>query len=64
MEHLIINLKENLITRKMIEMNKVKALNKEVERDLILISSGRIFELDFLIKSLNEMIQYVKSTKS
>lgn len=64
MEHLVINLKENLIHRKVNEMNKVKTLNKEVDRDLILISSGKIFELDFLIKSLNDMIQYFNSTKS
>lgn len=64
MEHLVINLKENLIHRKINEMNKVKTLNKEVDRDLILISSGKIFELDFLIESLNDMIQYFNSTKS
>lgn len=64
MEHLVINLKENLIHRKLNEMNKVKTLNKDVDRDLILISSGKIFELDFLIKSLNDMIQYFNSTKS
>lgn len=64
MEHLVINLKENLIHRKMNEMNKVKTLNKDVDRDLILITSGKIFELDFLIKSLNDMIQYFNSIKS
>jgi|GEM_PF-844444 len=64
MEHLVINLKENLIHRKLNEMNKVKTLNKDVDRDLILITSGKIFELDFLIKSLNDMIQYFNSTKS
>jgi hypothetical protein len=63
MEHLVINLKESLIHRKINEMNKVKTLNKEFDRDLILISSGKIFELDFLIKSLNDMIQYCNSTK-
>lgn len=64
MEHLVINLKENLIHRKVNEMNKVKTLNKEVDRDLILISSGKIFELDFLIKSLNDMVQYFYSSKN
>ena len=63
MEHLIIDLKENLIQRKKNEIQKVNSLNKEVERDLILISSGKIFELDFLIKNLNELIQYFNSTK-
>lgn len=63
MEHLVINLKENLIHRKLNEMNKVKTLNKDVDRDLILISAGKIFELDFLIKSLEEMIQYYEKTK-
>ena len=64
MEHLVINLKETLIHRKTNEMNKVKTLNKEINRDLILISSGKIFELDFLIKRLNEMIHYYNSTKN
>ena len=64
MEHLVIILKENLMHKKLNEMNKVKTLNKDVDRDLILITSGKIFELDFLIKSLNDMIQYLNSIKS
>jgi len=63
MVHLVINLKENLIQRKENEINKVMTLNKEVDRELILISLGKIFELDFLIKSLNDMIEYFNSTK-
>lgn len=63
MEHLVIKLKENLIQRKMKEMNKVIDFSKDTDRDLILISSGKILELDFLIKSLNEMIQYFDLTK-
>ena len=47
MAHPVINLKENLFHRRMNEMNKVKTINKVVDRDLILISSGKIFELDF-----------------
>jgi hypothetical protein len=63
MEHLVIKLKENLIQRKMNEMNKVIGFSKDSDRDLILISSGKILELDFLIKNLNEMIQYFDLTK-
>jgi hypothetical protein len=63
MEHLVIKLKENLIQRNMNEMNKVIGFSKDSDRDLILISSGKILELDFLIKNLNEMIQYFDLTK-
>jgi|WetSurMetagenome_2_1015567.scaffolds.fasta_scaffold1020678_2 hypothetical protein len=63
MEHLIIKLKETLIQRKMNEMNKVIDFNKDSDKDLILISSGRILELDSLIENLNEMIQYFDLTQ-
>jgi hypothetical protein len=62
MEHLVINLKESLILRKKNELQKANELIKETDRDLLLISSGKIIELDFLIKSLNEMIQYFNFT--
>jgi len=64
MEHLVINLKENLILRKQNELNKTKELYKETDKELLLISSGKIFELDFLIKSLDNLITYYNKTKS
>jgi len=52
MEHLIIDLKLNLMLRRKNEMKKIQEFNQETDKDLILISSGKILELDFLIKSL------------
>jgi hypothetical protein len=63
MEHLIIDLKENLVTRRKNEVVKIEELSKEGYKDLILICSGKIFELDSVIKSLDEMINYIEKTK-
>jgi translation initiation factor 2 gamma subunit (eIF-2gamma) len=64
MEHLIIDLKLDLILKRKNEISNIEEFNKETEKDLILISAGRIIELDFLIKSLEEMINYIEKTKS
>jgi hypothetical protein len=63
MEHLIIDLKENLVKRRKNEVVKIEELSKEGYKDLILICSGKIFELDSVIKSLDEMINYIEKTK-
>lgn len=63
MEHLLINLKESLILRRKNEMKKVKDLDKETYKDVLFVSSGKIFELDFLIKCLDDMIIYFEQTK-
>ena len=63
MEHLIIDLKENLVTRRKNEVVKIEELSKEGYNDLILIYSGKIFELDSVIKTLDEMIDYIEKTK-
>ena len=63
MEHLVINLKENLIQRRKNERRKVDELDKETYKELLFISSGKIFELDFLIKCLDDMIKYFEQTK-
>lgn len=63
MEHLIIDLKENLIKRRKNEVIKIEELSKEDYKDLILICSGKIFELDSIIKTLDEMINYIEKTK-
>lgn len=63
MEHLVINLKQNLIQRKMKEMKLIENLNSEADRNLILVSTGKIFELDFLIKRLDDMIEYIIKTQ-
>lgn len=63
MEHLLIDLKENLILRKKNELKKVNDWDKVSDRDLLLISSGKLFELDFMINVLNEILQYINFTK-
>ena len=63
MEHLIIDLKENLVQRRKNEVTRIEELSKEGLNDLILISSGKISELDSMIKNLDEMIKYVEKSK-
>lgn len=64
MEHLIIDLKENLVQKRKNEVSRIEELSKEGLNDLILICSGKIFELDSMIKTLNEMIGYIEKTKN
>ncbi len=63
MEYLIINLKENLISRRKRELIRIQSLNSLTDKDLLLVSSGKVFELDLLIKSLDELIDYYEKTK-
>ena len=64
MEHLIIDLKELLVLRKSNELDRMKGLEMNTEKDLLLISTGKVFELDFLIKALDDMLNYHNKTKS
>jgi len=64
MEHLIIDLKINLMLIRKNEMKKIQEFNQETDKDLILITSGKILELDFIIKSLEEMILCVEKIKN
>ena len=64
MEHLITDRKLNLILRRKNEMKNIQEFNQETDKDLILISSGKILKLDFLIKSLEEMMNYFEKTKN
>jgi len=63
MELLVRNLKEKLLTRIKKEYERMGQYNKDDINDLMLISSGRIIELDFLINSMNEMITYYEHSK-
>jgi len=62
MEILICDLREKLIIRKNIELERTKKYDSEKFKDLLLISSGKIFELDQLIEFLNDMINYNKQS--
>ena len=63
MELLVRNLKEKLLTRIKKEYERMEQYNKDNMNDLMLISSGRIIEIDFLINSMNEMITYYEHSK-
>jgi hypothetical protein len=63
MEHLVRDLKEKLIVRRKNENEAIKKMNKETDKELILISAGKIFELDFLTNSMNEMLNYFEQSK-
>lgn len=63
MENCLTELKENLMMRRKNEMNKINNLNKDSDKNLILIHSGKFLELDFLINCLNDRIKYFEQTK-
>jgi hypothetical protein len=59
MENLIIDLKQKLIQRKANEIKLIESLNVESDNYLILFSTGKIFELEFLIDRLDDLIAYL-----
>jgi len=63
MELLVRNLKEKLLGRIKNEYERMEQYNKDNINELMLISSGRIIEIDFLINSMNEMITYYEHSK-
>jgi hypothetical protein len=63
MEHLIYDLKENLISRRDNEFNRIQKLDKTSDKAIILISSGKLVELDFIIKAIDELLIYNQQTK-
>jgi len=63
MENLILNLKENLIARKNNELARLQKFDVDLNKDLILISSGKIIELDQLICCIENMLNYYYQTK-
>jgi len=62
MELLVRDLKEKLLIRRKKEYEKMEQYNDDFH-EFMLISSGRIIEIDFLIKSVNEMITYYEHSK-
>lgn len=64
MEYLVKDLIVKLLDRKMKEMDLVEIYKAEDIKELLLISSGKIMEIDRLICDLEEMIKYnLKSKK-
>ena len=64
MEYLIKNLIEHLINKRNEEIKNIKKYKQNDVPDLILITSGKIMELDNIIQNLNEMVNYNALTKS
>ena len=63
MELLIIDLKEKLLIRRKNEYEKMQQYSTNEAHELLLISSGKIIELDFIINSMTEMISYYEYSK-
>ena len=63
MEHLILNLIDQLIKNRELELSSVEKYKKDELNDLILISSGKIIELDSVIQKLRELLDYYNTTK-
>jgi len=64
MEYLIKNLIEHLINKRNQEIKNIEMYKQNDVPDLILITSGKIMELDNIIQNLNEMVNYNTLTKS
>lgn len=64
MEYLIKNLIEHLINKRNQEIKNIEKYKQNDVPDLILITSGKIMELDNIIQNLNEMLKYNMLTKS
>lgn len=64
MEYLIKDLMARLSERKSNEIILMGRYKKENMNDLILISSGKIMELDKMIHDLEEMVRYHSKCKS
>jgi hypothetical protein len=63
MELLVKDLKEKLLNRRKKEYERMQHYNKDNINELMLISSGRIIEIDFLLHSISEMITYYEHSK-
>lgn len=64
MENLIKDLIERLSVKKKNEMAWFAKYKNEELRDLMMISSGKIMEMDRLIRELKEMIKYSLKSKN
>jgi len=63
MERLIADLKDKLTLRRKTEADKVLKLDPQTDREVILLLSGKIYELDEVIGFLDNMLTYQQQTK-
>jgi len=64
MEYLILNLIDHLTNKRNMEIINIEKFKQNDAKDLILITSGKIMELDNIIQNLNIMITYESHLKS
>jgi hypothetical protein len=67
MEHFVSKQKLYLLERRKKEIGQIQELNQKTDKDLLLISTGKIIELDSLIRSLEsleEMIICIENTNN
>jgi hypothetical protein len=64
MENLICEFRKNLVLLRDHEIEKIKELDVELDKRLIMISSGKILELDHLISYVDEMLNYHNETNN
>ncbi|MDP2887371.1 MAG: hypothetical protein Q8P34_00195 [Bacteroidota bacterium] len=64
MEHLIKDLMEQLSNRKKNEMAWFEKYKNEELRDLMMVSSGKIMEMDHVIREMKQMIKYKLKSKN
>jgi|WetSurMetagenome_2_1015567.scaffolds.fasta_scaffold533846_2 hypothetical protein len=63
MEYLITELKEKLALRRKLEADKVLKMDPVTDREIILLASGKIYELDVVVDLLENMLMYQQQTK-
>lgn len=64
MEYLVNDLKEQLLIRRKNEYEALEKWNKENNKELSLISSGKLIELDFVIKAITDLLNYYNKTRN
>jgi len=63
MEHLIIDLKEKIISRMNDEMEKIQGIDAGTNKEAVLISAGKVIEMEHTISLIDIMLAYNDQTK-
>ncbi|MDD4645270.1 MAG: hypothetical protein PHY99_04700 [Bacteroidales bacterium] len=63
MEHLINDLKEKIISRMNDEMEKIQRIDAGTNKEAVLISAGKVIEMEYIISLIDNMLIYNDQTK-
>jgi len=63
MEHIISDLKEKLIARMNTEIEKIQSIEAGTHKESVLISAGKVIELEHIISLLDNALIYNNQTK-